>query len=243
MGRGLSCDGPRGGGDRGGDRLGQAGGSFPLLAGGVFPWDGGEGKGWGAEPGANDLGHAWARAVGRAGVVAPAGELMPPAGFTGAAYAVLRRPATRRVQWPRGRSRLDPSARPRLARRGPDRFTPMGHALRALCRSHDRKAFARPTAPWHPIFVERAQFSRSERQHDPHPNRPQIERWPLTISIFALSSSRDALEQIGIFTCRASFSVMRRCWMKSPRLRRRTSDDTERLTADELARMRHGGMA
>ena len=58
VGRGLSRHGPRGGGDRGGDRVGEAGGSFPVLAGRVFPRDGGEGEGRRAEPGADDLGSA-----------------------------------------------------------------------------------------------------------------------------------------------------------------------------------------
>ena len=60
VGRGLSRHGPRGGGDRGGDRVGEAGGSLPVLAGGIFPRDGGEGEGRGAQPGADDLGPACA---------------------------------------------------------------------------------------------------------------------------------------------------------------------------------------
>ena len=43
-GRGLSRHGPRGGGNRGGDRVGEAGGQLPVLPGRVFPRDGGEAK-------------------------------------------------------------------------------------------------------------------------------------------------------------------------------------------------------
>jgi hypothetical protein len=57
--------GPGGGSDRGGDRLGEARGSFPDLIGRVFPRHGGEGEGWRVEPGADDLGLAWGRPTGR----------------------------------------------------------------------------------------------------------------------------------------------------------------------------------
>jgi hypothetical protein len=55
---------PRGG-DRGGHRLGEARGSFPVLARRIFPRDGGEGEGGRAEPGADDLGLAQPRAAAR----------------------------------------------------------------------------------------------------------------------------------------------------------------------------------
>ena len=81
VGRGLPGDGPGGGGDRGGDRLGQARRAFPVVAGRVFPRDGGEGEGRGAEPGADDLGAARAGPEGRGGALAPPGELMAAPDF------------------------------------------------------------------------------------------------------------------------------------------------------------------
>ena len=58
LGRGLHRDGPRAGGDRGRDRLGEAGGAFPLDAGRVFPRHGGEGEGRRTQSRAHDLGLA-----------------------------------------------------------------------------------------------------------------------------------------------------------------------------------------
>jgi len=40
VGRGLPRSGPRAGSHRGGDRLGQAGRAFPVVAGGIFPFHG-----------------------------------------------------------------------------------------------------------------------------------------------------------------------------------------------------------
>ena len=52
-----------------------------------------------------------------------------------------------------------------------------------------------------------------------------------------LKRLRDALEQIGILTCRASVLGYETVLDGISALARRTLDDTERLTADELASM------
>ena len=91
-------------------------GHFRSVAGRVFPRDGGEGEGRGAEPGADHLGVAEPRPAGRRGAPAPPGELMPASESRPTAYAVVKaRQAARPVA-----SRTMPAAtscrsRPRAA--------------------------------------------------------------------------------------------------------------------------------
>jgi hypothetical protein len=64
LGRGLPFDGARAGGNRDRDRVGQAGGAFPVDTGRVFPRHDGEGEGWRAQPRRDSLGFASGRGVG-----------------------------------------------------------------------------------------------------------------------------------------------------------------------------------
>ena len=85
--------------------VGEAGGSFPDLTGQVFPWDGDESEGWGAESDADDLLGVCARPThGRGHSIAPA-KLMA-AWVQPQEITLWRRPATPLGRHPTHRAKL-----------------------------------------------------------------------------------------------------------------------------------------